>query len=229
MTDAERMAADYARREAELPPERYAFATPSHLFIRQTVERALLDMLVRADQLPLADQRILDVGCGPGQWLADLETYGAGRKALAGIDVLPERVKRARERLQGADIRQGEASVLPWRDGSFDLVLQSMMFTSILDPDVRVEAAREMARVLAPDGVVLWYDFFVDSPGNPGARRVSRAELASLFPGFRMDWRRVTLAPPLVRLLVPGLRPLAHALQGLRVANTHAMATLRRA
>jgi hypothetical protein len=44
-----------------------------------------------------------------------------------------------------------------------------------------------------------------------------------------MRWRRVTLAPPLVRLLVPRLRPLAAGLQALRVFDTHAMAVLRRA
>lgn len=60
-------------------------------------------------------------------------------------------------------------------------------------------------------------------------RGVRKHELASLFPGFDVHWRRVTLAPPLVRLLAPRLRPLASLIQELRVADTHAMAVLRRA
>jgi hypothetical protein len=103
-----------------------------------------------------------------------------------------------------------------------------MMFSSILDASVKRRAAAEMARVLAPGGLVLWYDFFVNNPRNPNVRGVGRHEVGELFPGFDLRWRRVTLAPPLVRALVPRLRPLAGALQGLRVLNTHALATLSR-
>jgi ubiquinone/menaquinone biosynthesis C-methylase UbiE len=184
-------------------------------------------MLGQAGALPLAARRVLDVGCGAGQWLADLETFGAQRERLAGLDLVPARVGHAHARLPGADIREGDASTLPWPDGSFDVVLQSMMFSSILDPDVRRAAAREIDRVLADGGLVLWYDFFVRSPGNPGTAPVSKSELRDLFPGFDVRWRRVTLAPPLVRLLVPRLRPLASALQAVRIANTHALAVLR--
>ena len=177
---------------------------------------------------PLAGRRVLEVGCGAGQLMADLETLGAPRDRLAGIDLVPDRVAAARARLPGADVREGDAASLPWEEGSFDVVLQSMMLSSVLDPDVRRAAAREMARVLAPDGVVASYDFFIRSPGNAGVRPLTRGELGELFPGFGMSWRRVTLAPPLVRLLVPRARPLASALQALRVLDTHALAVLRR-
>ena len=224
MSESERLLADYARRDAEVPPERYSPSNPAHLFIRHTVERALVEMLP-----PLDSRRVLEVGCGAGQLLADLETLGASRERLAGIDLVPDRVAAARGRLPGADIREGDGASLPWEDESFDVVLQSMMLSSVLDPGVRTAATKEMARVLAPDGVVVSYDFFVRSPGNRGVRPLSRSELAQLFPGFTMRWRRVTLAPPLVRLLVPRLRPLAAGLQALRVFDTHAMAVLRRA
>jgi ubiquinone/menaquinone biosynthesis C-methylase UbiE len=212
LSEPDRLLSDYARRDAEVPPERYAPANPAHLFIRHGIERALIEMLGRAGALPLSERRVLDVGCGGGQWLADLETFGASRERLAGLDLVPER----------------DAASLPWDDGSFDLVVQSMMFSSILDARVRERAAAEMARVLGGGGAVLWYDFFVAKPGNPGVRGVGKAEVRRLFPGFEMRWRRVTLAPPVVRLLVPRLRPLASALQALRVLDTHAMAVLKR-
>lgn len=223
MSESERLLADYARRDSELPPERYSAANPAHLFIRHSIERALADLL----PFPLADRTALDVGCGGGQWLADLETFGAARERLAGLDRVPERAARARERMPGADVREGDASALPWEDGSFDLVVQSMMFSSILDQGVRVAAAKEMARVLAPGGAILSYDFFVRSPGNEGTRPLGKRELRELFPGFDLRWRRTTLAPPLVRVLVPRLRPAATALQGVRILDTHALALLR--
>ena len=156
MNEADRIVADYARRGAEVEPERYAATNPAALFIRQTLERALIGELRRAGALPLTGRRILDAGCGAGQWLVDLETWGAPREGLAGIDLVPERVERARSRLPGADIRHGDASRLPWEDGRFDIVLQSMMFSSILDASMRTGAARELARVLRPNGLVVW-------------------------------------------------------------------------
>lgn len=227
MTEADRILAEYARRDTEVAAELYSPTNPAQLFIRHSLELALVRMLDRAGALPLAGRRILDVGCGYGQWLADLETLGAERQLLAGIDLVGTRAARARTRLPGADIREGDATQLPFEDGSFELVLQSMMFSSILDAEVRRRAASEMSRVVAPGGLVLWYDFFVDNPRNPQVRGVGRRELQELFPGHALRWRRVTLAPPLIRALVPRLRPLAGALQGLRVLNTHALALLR--
>jgi ubiquinone/menaquinone biosynthesis C-methylase UbiE len=228
VSEAERLLADYARRDSEVPADRYSPANPAHLFIRQTVERALADAIRDTGPPPLAERRVLEVGCGAGLQLRDLEGLGAARERLAGLDLVPDRVAQARELLPGADIHEGDAARLPWPDASFDLVVQSMMFSSVLDPGVRGAAAAEMARVLAPGGAVLSYDFFVRSPGNPGVRPLGRRELAGLFPGFEVSWRRVTLAPPIVRLLVPRLRALATGLQGLRLLDTHALAVLRR-
>jgi ubiquinone/menaquinone biosynthesis C-methylase UbiE len=228
VSEADRILTEYARREEELPEGRYDPADPAQLFIRQGIERAFARTLRDAGALPLAGKRILDVGCGYGQWLADLETLGAERALLAGADLVPERVERAQARLAGADIRQADASALPFEDGRFDLVLQSMMFSSILDEGVRRAAAAEIERVLAPGGAVLWYDFFVDNPRNGNVRGVRRSELRALFPGFELRWRRVTLAPPLIRALAPRLLPLASGLQAARVFNTHALAALSR-
>jgi ubiquinone/menaquinone biosynthesis C-methylase UbiE len=229
VTEADRILAEYSRRAGDPTAELYEPTNPAQLFIRQSVERALVGMLEEAGALPLAGRRVLDVGCGYGQWLADLETLGAERGLLAGIDLVRERAEKARARLGGADIREGDASVLPFEDGSFDLVLQSMMFSSILDASVKRRTASEMARVLAPGGVVLWYDFFVNNPRNPNVRGVGRREVEELFPDFGLRWRRVTLAPPIVRVLAPRLRPLAGAIQALRALNTHALGTLKKA
>jgi ubiquinone/menaquinone biosynthesis C-methylase UbiE len=229
MTEAERIRAEYDRRAGEIAEERYSAAQPAALFIRQTVERAALAALGRAGALPLGDRRILDVGCGAGQWLTDFETWGARRDRLAGIDLVEERAAACRARIPDADVHAGDASRLPWPGESFDVVLQSMLMSSVLDGAMRAAVAAEMARVLAPGGLVLWYDFFVDNPRNRSVRGIDRAELAELFEGFEISWRRVTLAPPLVRALVPRARVVASGLQALRVLDTHAVAVLRRA
>jgi SAM-dependent methyltransferase len=238
--EIDRIKAEYARRAREIPAERYSSAAPSEIFLRQSRERAVLKLLARAGALPLAGRRILDVGCGTGQWLADLETWGATRETLAGIDLLPDRADQARSRMaalqgtdgvlvsRGADIRLGDASELPWPQGSFDIVLQSTVFSSILDPAFRARVASEMARVLAPTGLILWNDLRVNNPRNPSVRGVRREELARLFPGFVVSGRRITLLPPLARRLVRLSFGAAQTIEALRLLNTHYVAVLTR-
>jgi len=183
-------------------------------------------LLRSAGLLPLAGRRILDVGCGVGQGLADFETWGARRGSLAGIDLLPDRVATASARLAGADLRVGDASSLPWEPGSFDIVFQATMFSSILEPAMKRAVAAEMTRVLARGGAIAWHDFFVDNPRNPAVRGIGRSELASLFPSFDLRLRRVTLAPPLARRLAPRAPLVALVAEELRVLNTHYAALL---
>jgi ubiquinone/menaquinone biosynthesis C-methylase UbiE len=237
--EAERIRHEYAHREATLG-EYYSATAPANVFRVQSLQRNLLEMLTRSHVLPLAPKKILDVGCGAGDWLLDFERWGALRKNLAGIDLIPTRTRRAHERLcscrdesgcvnvEGADIREGDASSLPWHNGSFDIVCQSLVFSSILDHRMRASVAREMARVLAPGGAIIWYDFFVNNPRNPRVSGVGRREMAALFADFSIDRRRITLLPPLARRLVPRSRLASEMLEHIRVLNTHVLAILRR-
>jgi hypothetical protein len=82
--------------------------------------------------------------------------------------------------------------------------------------------------VLRPDGAILWYDLRVDNPRNPNVRGVRGAEIRALFPDFRLRLRRVTLAPPHARRLVPRSWLLAGLLERFVVLNTHYLGLLRR-
>jgi len=80
--------------------------------------------------------------------------------------------------------------------------------------------------VLGPGGVVLWYDFTLN-PRNRDTRGINRDELRVLFPGLRPRIRRVTLAPPLARLIAPRSWLAAELLERVPVLRTHLLATLR--
>lgn len=223
-----RILAEYQRREAELPADFYALHYAPNLFSHQGQQRGLLQTLERSRLLPLNDRQILDVGCGHGQWLALFELFDASQQNIAGIELGDERATAARRRFPRADIRTGDAADLPWTDASFDIVSQATMFTSILDAGVKRRIASEMLRVLKPRGIVIWYDFLVNNPRNPNVRGVGRRELHELFPGCRIELRRMTLAPPLARRIVPVSWPLARVLENCKILNTHYLATIRR-
>jgi SAM-dependent methyltransferase len=171
-----------------------------------------LRMLHEAGFHPLSELRILDVGCGEGRMLRQFVDWGALPENVAGIDLSLERVAKAQRLSPELEIREGTATALPWPDASFDLVCQHTMFTSILDADLRRQAASEMARVTHPGGAVLWYDFMFDNPSNPDVRAMHAREIRELFPDFVCRLRRITLVPPISRRLPRSLLPIAYPL-----------------
>jgi len=200
--EAARVRAAYQRR-AELGLDaRYDYWTPANLFIYQSRERAFLRLLRDRDCLPLGQQRVLDVGCGDGSVLRDLLRYGARPENLCGVDLLPDRVERARERTPGASIEVGDAQSLPYPDARFDLILGFTLLSSVVDAVARRRVASEMLRVAKPGGQVVLYDFWVN-PLNRDVRPLSHKDVDALFAGHTVAWRSVTLAPPITRLLAP--------------------------
>src|SRR5260370_42259412 len=92
---------------------------------------------------------------------------------------------------------------LSFHDASFDLVMSFVVFSSILNESLCQLIADEMWRVLRPGGLILLYDFTYSNPRNPAVRGVSHKHILSLFqrPGAKFDFRRVTLAPPIARIV----------------------------
>ena len=226
-SEAERIVAEYDRRARELPSDFYALHRPANLFIHQGHEEALLWGLRQLGAAPVGNRRVLDVGCWQGDWLGVFERFGAAREKLAGLELVPSCATRAAGDFPEADVRCGDAAQMPWPNGHFDLVFQRMMVSSILDRSAAQSAVGEMLRVLRPGGAILWLEFAYNNPRNSQVRGIPPRALRTLFPNCRIRWRRVTLAPPLARRIVPISANLARLLEGLRVFNTHYLAVIQ--
>jgi hypothetical protein len=85
--------------------------------------------------LELADlrpgERALDLGCGTGT-LAIAACRRQPGASVHGLDADPRMIERARRKAHaagvGLELRQGAATELPYADGSFDVVLSSLLF-----------------------------------------------------------------------------------------------------
>jgi SAM-dependent methyltransferase len=148
--------------------------TKPYRFYLQEIEWQLLSLLSRASA-PLAGGSVLEVGCGSGYFLNRFIEYGAA--CGSGIDLMPARAAQAKGRYPHLDVVVGDASRLPWQDGTFDVVAQFTCLSSILDPTMRAAVASEMWRVTRPGGAIVSFDMC--GSRSFGLRRQSRKETSA--------------------------------------------------
>ncbi len=219
---------DEVRRSAPRP--RHFLVEPGNLLIYQQRERALVACLRRAgvNEATLPQLRVLEVGCGSGGLLPLLIYYGASPPLVHGVDLDAIRIQAATKRYPAIGFSVGDVTRLPFQAGTWDVVVQSTMFTSILEPQARRAAAREMMRVLTPHGFILWFDFRYNSPHNNHVRRVTKGELLrDLFPDAHVYLLRTVLLPPLARLIAPVSWTLAELLAVIPPLCSHYCALIR--
>jgi SAM-dependent methyltransferase len=147
----------------------------------------------------LAGQRVLDIGCGTGRFLAQLAEIA---KAW-GVDASPEMLEVARARVSGAGLKLGSAEELPFKDGWFERATMWLV-AHLLD---RPRAFAEAYRVLTPDGRFAvatfdpsYFDEFWLNELFPSMEAVDRErfptapELESELGGAGFDVRRLRLS-----------------------------------
>lgn len=222
MNEPDAVAVRYARRD---DGDRYSPLRPEVNRLLQERQRVLLKLLADAGIGTVHDLRLTEVGCGSGGNLLELLQLGFAPPHLQGIELLPARLEQARQRLPSSlTLLAGDASQAAVAPASQDLVLQSTVFSSLLDDAFQQQLARAMWQWLKPGGAVLWYDFTVDNPRNRDVRGVPVARIRQLFPQGRVTARRVTLAPPLARAACR-VHPWLHdALNLLPLLRTHVLA-----
>lgn len=103
-----------------------------------------------------ADERVLEIGCGPGHALEPLAGRVGPNGAVYGLDAAPGMIDRARRRTEKSagsdriDLLLGDARSLPLPDGCVDAVF--------LEDTLELFSADEIATVVAECGRVLEAD-----------------------------------------------------------------------
>jgi len=98
-------------------------------------------------RIPTSARSILDIGCGSGGLLHRL-----GYQNAIGIDWNAEGLRALKIQTHGARVAVGDATKLPFRDRSIDVLLHQHVIEHLYDP---VAAVSEWKRVLKPGGELL--------------------------------------------------------------------------
>jgi len=153
------------------------------------------------------DESVLDVGCGRGLLLIAAAKRLTTGKAI-GVDIWsvkdqsdnrPEATlenARAEGVADRVEVKDGDARWLPFSDGTFDVVVSSLVVHNIHDSNERKKAVCEMVRVLKEDGRVAILDAlhtgeYANVLRESGMTDVERTEPRFLFfSPSRMVWGR---------------------------------------
>jgi SAM-dependent methyltransferase len=103
-----------------------------------------------------SEDRVLDVGCGTGVLARAAADRVAAEAQVTGLDLNEGMLAVARRLRPQIDWRHGDATKLPFPDGSYDVVVSQ--FALMYFPD-RGAAIKETVRVLRPGGrlaVAVW-------------------------------------------------------------------------
>lgn len=145
------MFTEYRAPSATSTPEMWAdrFAAGGHLSLLKRVSFAI-DVRWRLIQQWIPAGRILDAGCGAGEWVAFLQSRG--RDAI-GLDYAAAMVERNRARYPDFEWRTGDVEQLPYADTS----LTGVVSWGVIEHREHgpLPALREFRRVLKPGGAAI--------------------------------------------------------------------------
>lgn len=116
--------------------------------------------------------RVLEVGCGEGSNLHYLIAAGPGRMFF-GLDFSLEKAAFCGQNVSGAPTICGDATALPLKDSSFDMVLLRDLLHHV--HWAKDEVLKEAARTLKPGGIIA----VMESDGNAFINKVFRLFFAA--------------------------------------------------
>ncbi len=107
----------------------------------------------------VAGRRVLELGCGAGQWSIALHELGA---RVTGLDLSERQLEHARRLMAEAEVEfplvHASAEATPFDADSFDIVFCDQGAMTFSDP---LRAVPEVARILAPGGL---FAFSMNTP-----------------------------------------------------------------
>jgi arsenite methyltransferase len=148
--------------------------------VYRTADAVRRRAIVRAALAAAPGERILDVGCGPGFYCAELLDDVGASGSVVGVDSSAAMLALAERRCAGrgnVELLEAGATALPVEDGEFDAAISVQVQEYVEDV---ATGLRELHRALRPGGRALvfdidWETLSIHSPARELTARVLRA------------------------------------------------------
>lgn len=224
----EKIRENYQKREKMGSTSLYSMLNPACFMTVQEKERLFVKWMKWASIANPQNMSLLEIGCGTGTNILEFIRLGFDPDKMVANELLEARIERAKKTLpSGVKIVPGDAMAIN-EPVAFDIVMQSTVFSSILDDEFQEQLAKKMWSWVKVGGGVLWYDFIYNNPRNKDVAGVPISRVKFLFPEGKIKYWRVTLAPPLARF-VTKLHPLFYSLfNTLPCLRTHVLCWIQK-
>ncbi len=134
------------------------------------INRHQLMAKLLVEKIP-ANGSVLEIAPGPGYFCIELAKLG--KYQISGLDISKSFVEIARRNAQEAgykiEFQEGNASAMPFKEGTFDFTFCQAAFKNFSEP---VKAISEMHRVLKPGGTAVIADMRRDASAEDITREV---------------------------------------------------------
>ena len=190
-------------------------------------ERELIYLkIIKNSFVNLNELKFLEIGAGDGANIFGFKRQGLDWSNIYANELITKRINELKNNFPSINIFEGDAcNISEEYNGYFDIILQSTVFTSILNKEFKEKLAIKIFSLLKTNGILVWYDFIYNNPQNKDVRGINKKEIINLFPQSKsIAFYKVTLAPPIGRK-IKNFYPYLNCFKFLR---THLIAEIRK-
>lgn len=223
MEETERIKKHYNDYTNNLTVDKHStYAVYNNHIIKERLN--LFEQIITSQFKNINNIKFIEIGAGAGSNIPFFMSLGIKDENIFANELVEDRSKELMTNFPNIHIVPGDALQLNMGN-TFDIVLQSTVFTSILDSDFKKKLAENLLTMVKPGGIVLWYDFMFDNPKNKSVKGINKKEIKTLFSDSKkIDFYKVTLAPPIGRRF----QKLYSFLNSFSFLRTHVVAVIHK-
>ncbi|MFN8575356.1 MAG: methyltransferase domain-containing protein [Candidatus Sericytochromatia bacterium] len=194
---------------------------PENYYLLNSREKMFIISLLKYFGTNFENLKVLDLGFGSGIDIFTLIKSGFNIKNIYGVEVIEERFNNLKNIIPNANLKLNSGFNIPFESENFDLVIQSTVFSSILDKNSRKLLSNEILRVLKPNGKIFFYDLKFNNPWNKNVIKIDKNELKYLFENCKIKSNSLTLNPVIVREIAKNSIIICEILEKIPILCSH--------
>lgn len=144
--------------------------------------------------------KFLDFGCGNGNFILELLSWGALPNNCTGVDLINTNIKNAKQKLPkeiklivGTDTKLSNKK-------KYDVIFLNTVLSSIPDEVHRLNLLSSLIKKLNKNGIILIFDFIINNPKNSFTRKLDYKKIIKTFYKFEIKKNKIILAPLISRI-----------------------------